>query len=100
MSKYYALYHRATKKFCFRKSWIDEMDFSDSCPPQLWRNIGQAKGSITRAINKANSLYTTSSWKEFVLGVEIFEVFISLGESKYSNVFEVGKIKSIRSKDK
>jgi hypothetical protein len=35
-----------------------------------------------------------------VLGVEIFEVFISLGESKYSNVFEVGKIKSIRSKDK
>lgn len=93
MNKYYALYHRANKNFCFRKSWIDELDFSDSCPPQLWRTVGQAKGSITRAINKANFFPETSSRKEFILGVEIVEVFISLGESKYSSIFKVDAIR-------
>lgn len=98
MNKFYALYHKKSGAFCFRKNWIDKLDFSLDQPPVLWKNVGLAKGSLTRIFNKRRYLYSLSDpgkseWEEFFLELEIVEVSISLGKTEYSNLFSVGKVR-------
>lgn len=95
MNKFYALYHKKSGAFCFRRNWIDKLDFSLDQPPVLWKSVGLAKGNLTRIFNKRKffSGPDRSEWEEFFLELEIVEVSIFLGKTEYSNLFSVGKVK-------
>jgi hypothetical protein len=96
MKKQYMIYHPATNSSPLRafsiKDHFINLD-SENFSPFLYKNIGAAKAAVSFAISDArhrpNQL---SELKEFLVGVQIVEVDISVKEVAYEYLFNLDKI--------
>lgn len=90
------IYHPKTNSSPFRafysKGHFVSLD-NDKITPVLYKNIGAAKAAITFAISQAERKpRELAELKDFLLGVQIVEIELSIKEIAYEYLFDLEKL--------
>jgi len=103
MNKMYMVYHPSTNTAATLMNWYDRDDFrviiDNNFRPALYPSDLSARVSVSKAIQTISTRYTgpggtdrLADMKNFLTGVQIVEVNLSIGNIVFEYLFNIDKI--------
>ena len=91
-SKGYCIIHPDLNLVCQNKIWNNKGDFSEEGQPFIWRDLSQAKRSLTRAITLNSNFIKNKELEEFFLGLVIVKANIIFNDVVCSAIYHLDKM--------